>query len=87
MMAHTGFWPIFLSIMELQVVLSVTENLRSKPSDEHFPAGRTRIEPVGVIIVVSECSITLLLPSTIHHQVVTRALSNKVLSSLLVVDM
>lgn len=34
-----------------QVVLSVAEHGMRKPSDEHYPAGRSRIEPVGVIIV------------------------------------
>lgn len=34
-----------------QVVLSVAEHCMRKPSDEHYPAGRSRIEPVGVIIV------------------------------------
>lgn len=34
-----------------QVVLSVAEQCMRKPSDEHYPAGRSRIEPVGVIIV------------------------------------
>lgn len=34
-----------------QVVLSVAEHRMRKPSDEHYPAGRSRIEPVGVIIV------------------------------------
>lgn len=34
-----------------QVVLSVAEKCMRKPSDEHYPAGRSRIEPVGVIIV------------------------------------
>lgn len=34
-----------------QVVLSVAESCMRKPSDESYPAGRSRIEPVGVIIV------------------------------------
>lgn len=34
-----------------QGVLAVAEWVMRKPSDHHYPAGRSRIEPLGVIIV------------------------------------
>lgn len=37
--------------IHLQVVLFVAEHCMRQPSDERYPAGRSRIEPVGVIIV------------------------------------
>ena len=35
----------------VQVVLFVAEHCMRQPSDERYPAGRSRIEPIGVIVV------------------------------------
>lgn len=78
-----------------QGVLAVSEWVMRKPSDQHYPAGRSRIEPLGVIIVsilmgiaaleLFRASITSLVMALAYHQLPSLNMQDRTIIILFVV--